>query len=579
MSVWNLRRGDYDDNRMSPHGRGLRSLIVSALLEFNYLKAPIAFLTLIVAPALLVGIAPSLLVTYGRLMFHASAFHGGRPILTVFLWAILVAVALWIGRPLLGWALDNFWHLHYTLVFPMFVALRELLRALLERLLNDSNHPKRHEMGRPAGTILAAILILGGALALVILVEFSFGLQLVDVRTARLWPVARAALANAAVVLGVSTAIASLYWIWRELSLKGPVRDWVPNSSSDLPTNARLAQLSDLHVVGERYGYRMEKGTHGPRGNGCIRRALLQLKAIHAISPLDRVVVTGDITDAGTRAEWAEFIDLLRGCPELRRCLSFVPGNHDVNIIDRVNPGALDLPWAAGPSLRKLRFVLALDAIQGDRTLLVDPACGALGPSLREYLQERDRTDLLRALAQRGTMRGRREMTKVWNAIFPLVEPPRAGGGYGVILLDSNARSHFSLTNAIGVVTPPQLKALKLVLRTYHHNAWIILLHHQVVEYPNTSISLRDRIGLALINAPEVLAALAPHASRILLLHGHRHWDWVGTFENVAVCSVASVSLGSIGEQECRGSFHVHELAISAGGGLRLNSTQRVKLP
>jgi aminobenzoyl-glutamate transport protein len=77
-----------------------------------------------------------------------------------------------------------------------------------------------------------------------------------------------------------------------------------------------------------------------------------------------------------------------------------------------------------------------------------------------------------------------REMAKVWEAIFPLVEPPRAGEAYGVIFLHSNARSHVALTNAIGVVTPSQLRALKLVLQTHPRHAWIILLHHHVVEHP-----------------------------------------------------------------------------------------------
>ena len=271
-------------------------------------------------------------------------------------------------------------------------------------------------------------------------------------------------------------------------------------------------------------------------------------------------MVTGDITDAGTRAEWAEFLDLLRGCPELRARLSFVPGNHDLNIIDRTNPGRLDLPWNAGQSLRNLRTLLALDAIQGDRTHVVDHASGALGPSLRDYLQEGKRAALLRALAQRGTLRGRWEVAKVWDAVFPLVERPQANNGYGVILLNSNARTHFSLTNAIGVVSPSQLRALELVLRNNPHQAWIILLHHHVVEYPVPSVSLRDRIGLALVNAPAVLATIAPHASRIVVLHGHRHRDWIGAWGDVVLCSAPSAALGADRADKYRGSFHIHDL-------------------
>jgi len=329
--------------------------------------------------------------------------------------------------------------------------------------------------------------------------------------------------------------------------------------------------------VGERYGYRMETGTHGPRGNRCFRDALRKLAMIHARTPLDSVLVTGDITDAGTRAEWAEFIDLLRSCPELRERLSIVPGNHDVNIVDRSNPARVDLPWSAGQALRKLRFLLALDAVQGDRVHVVDRASGALGLSLHDYLREGRRLELLRALAQRGAMRGRWEIEKTWDAVFPLIQPPPSENGYGLILLDSNASSHFSLTNAIGVVNPSQLKALKSVLQSFPGRAWIILLHHQVVEYPVASISLRDRIGLALVNAPEALALIAPYASHVLILHGHRHRDWIGTWRDVVLCSAPSVTMGSEGVTH-RGSFHVHELALGADGSIRLITTERVEV-
>ena len=147
------------------------------------------------------------------------------------------------------------------------------------------------------------------------------------------------------------------------------------------------------------------------------------------------------------------------------------------------------------------------------------------------------------ATAQHGTGRGRREMAKVWEAIFLLVEPPRAGERYGVMLLNSNARSHVALTNAIGVVTPPQLRALTLVLQTHPRHAWIILPHHHVMEHPGEAIGLRKRIGLALVNDPDVLAAL-----------------------------------GADGADKYRGSFHVHDLAVGAGGGVRLTRTERVRV-
>src|SRR5215471_19950643 len=97
-------------------------------------------------------------------------------------------------------------------------------------------------------------------------------------------------------------------------------------------------------------------------------------------------------------------------------------------------------------------------------------------------------------------------------------------------------------------------------------HAWLTVLHHQVVEYPATSIGLRDRIGLALINAPDVLTATAPHAPRTLVLHGHRHRDWIGICGSVILCSGSSTPLGSYSGEMYQGSFHVQELATGVGG-------------
>ncbi len=579
LRVWNLRRGDFDDNRLSPYAGGLQKLFVAVVFEFNYLKAPVGFLFLIIGPALIVGVAPSLVVTYGQLVSHTTRLAETNLVVIVGFVIVLLGAAIWIGRPLLAKAYLNFRHLQYTLVFPIFVAFRELLRTGAERLGGSSMSAQRLGRIRQIATVLAALLFAAAGLAVAISIEVSFGLKLVDVEHVRVWAVIWAALGNAAVILGLSTALESLHWFWRELTLGGPALDWVPGPSSPTASSVlRIAHLSDLHIVGERYGYRMEAGTHGPRGNRCFRNTLRKLAAIHAKRPLDWVLVTGDITDAGTRAEWTAFMDLLRTCPDLRTRFSLVPGNHDVNIVDRSNPGRLDLPWSAGQALRKLRYVLALDAVEGDRVYLIDRASGALGPTLKDYLRESRRFQSLRMLAQTGSIRGRWEITKAWEAIFPLVAPPPRDSSCGLILLDSNAPSHFSLTNAIGVVSPSQLKALKSVLRNSPDSAWILLLHHSVVEYPDSSISLKDRVGLALVNAPDVLAAVTPYASRLILLHGHRHMDWIGTWRNVVLSSAPSATLGTAGAEEFRGSFHVLELALAAEGSIRLIRTERVEV-
>jgi 3',5'-cyclic AMP phosphodiesterase CpdA len=569
-----LRFGDADDNRTSPYGTGWKSLIFSNVLEFSYLKAVLAFLILIVIPALLLGVAPSVILTYSHHTLKTGASLGRDPTVLVFLvLAALIALPLWTGRRFATIALDIFGHLYYTLVFPIFVALRETLRALSERLPGAYTQERIHRRRR-VGTVFAALLLGGAGFALAMSVELSVGLKIVDAERVAPWAVARAAVGNAAMVFGFSTAAASVFWLWRELSVSEPVLDW-PHPLEPAASLFRVAHLSDLHVVGERYGYRMETGTHGPQGNQCVLDALERLAAIHASRPLHRVLVTGDITDAGTRAEWAKFLDLIGLFPGLRSRMSLVPGNHDLNIVDRNNTARPDLPWSVGKALRKLRFVSALDGIQGDRAHLVDRKSGSLGPSLADYLRDGERPKLFRELAEDGTLRGRLEIEKVWNELFPLVEPAMEEQGYGLILLDSNASSNVSLTNAIGVVSPIQLRALRSVLNGSPQGGWLILLHHQVVEYPVLGISLSDRIGLALMNAADLLAVITPHAARTVILHGHRHVDWIGITGQTVLCSAPSVTLGM---EQYRGRFNIHEFTVSGGGKIQITANQRVKV-
>jgi 3',5'-cyclic AMP phosphodiesterase CpdA len=575
--IWDMRRGDADDNRTSPYGRGMWKVVLSAALDFNILKASLAALVLVIGPALLIGLAPSLAVYVAQLTLQTANSWGNHPLVIIFWTAVLAIAAFAIGRPLLLRGVDIFWHLHYTLIFPAIVVLREMLQILAERVPGRPRTPEQLHRRRRAASVLAALILASAGAVLAWKVRVSFGLQLIDAGHIHLWPAVKAAMGNAALVLGLSTVFESGYWLWRELTLNDPVLDWHPSTPGTSFAATRIAHLSDLHVVGGRYDFRMESGLLGPQGNECIRKALRKLSTIQADGALGRIVMTGDVTDDGTRGEWAALLDLLEEYPGIRRRLYFVPGNHDLNIVDRAHPALIDLPWSTGQALRKLRVILALDKVQGERVHLVDRSSGAPAASLRDYLHEGKRAELLADLAQNGSARGRREVTKIWEAIFPLVEP--AGDDVpGLILLNSNARSHFSLTNAIGVIDRSQLRALRSILRSSPTKSWLILLHHQVVEYPLTSIGLRDRIGLALINAPDVLAAIKPHAHRTLVLHGHRHRDWIGICGGVTLCSAPSTALGSYGSEKYQGSFQIHEINADADGSVRLISTESVKV-
>src|SRR5262249_34233655 len=145
--------------------------------------------------------------------FHATTLAGTRLVIAFVLLIFLVGAALWIGRPLLKMAFRNFRHFHYSLIFPIFVAVREVLRTIIEILGGHSKTAQQLDRRRRFATVLAALLFAGGGLALAIAIDFRIGLTLVNVEQVRPWPVFKAALSNAAVVFGLSTAFESLFWL------------------------------------------------------------------------------------------------------------------------------------------------------------------------------------------------------------------------------------------------------------------------------------------------------------------------------------------------------------------------------
>jgi predicted MPP superfamily phosphohydrolase len=199
----------------------------------------------------------------------------------------------------------------------------------------------------------------------------------------------------------------------------------------------RVVHLSDLHVVGERYGFRIESGRSGACGNERLMRVLERLEAIHAEQPLDLVLITGDITDAGRSTEWAEFFSALDNHPALAARTLLLPGNHDVNVVDRANPARLDLPTSPGKRLRQMRALSAMDAVQGERVRVIDPATHRPGATLSGTLQPH-RTAIA-DFADKGGLRLSFGLEQIWTGIFPMVLPPEAEDGLGVVLLNSNA--------------------------------------------------------------------------------------------------------------------------------------------
>src|SRR5262245_17627847 len=119
-------------------------------------------------------------------------------------------------------------------------------------------------------------------------------------------------------------------------------------------------------------------------------------------------------------------------------------------------------------------------------------------------------------------------LAELWARIFPLVVAPPTDDGLGIMLVNSNAETHFSFTNALGMISTEQARGIEIAAAQYPRACWLIGLHHHPVEYPRPAGALSERIGTALINGSSFIRRLRPLRGRLALMHGHRHIDWIG---------------------------------------------------
>ena len=337
----------------------------------------------------------------------------------------------------------------------------------------------------------------------------------------------------------------------------------------------RIAHLSDIHVVGERYGFRLESGRSGPRGNVRLRRLLDQLEALDAKQRIDTILITGDMTDAGLSSEWAEVLDALAAHPSLAGRVLMLPGNHDLNIVDRANPARMNLPTSPNRRLRQLRTLSAMNAVHGERVRVVDRDKKSLAGTLAEFLKPH-RASIARFADVARPMLSK-EMHALWANAFPMIVPPDGEAGLGIILLNSNADTHFSFTNALGMVSADQMRAFEIARDEYPRAAWIVALHHHLMEYPWAAKALSMRIGTALINGNWFVRSLAPLTGRAVLMHGHRHIDWIGQCAGLPIISAPSPVMEVTDDEDT--AFYIHTLAIDADGKLSLLTPERIVVP
>jgi hypothetical protein len=567
------RLGDIEDDASSTKRRSLLGIAGSLLAEISLPKLAVAWLLLIVLPGLLLGLVP--LIASGWLATLSRKFLAPLgEVWPLLLLVLVLALGCLGGRPLLRAAERGFWSLNALAVQPGYALCREALRHLSERVLVRDVRAEQRAHLRAATAAGAGVILCGAALSVAVLAwphsRWIGGVADLAAPHRLIVP----ALANTVVLLSAYLAAASIAWGLADALMDQP-RD-LP-AFDQLPKGARtwrVAHLSDLHIVGERFGFRIESGRAGARGNDRIARLLARLSAIHAERPLHVILITGDLTDAGRSAEWAEFLAAVDGYPELGRRMLLLPGNHDLNVVDRANPARLDLPTSPGKRLRQMRALSAIAAVQGDRVRVVNDKAGRLGGTLADVLA--DRGQAIRAFADGGTLRLSAGLKQLWADAFPMVLPPDREDGMGVVLLNSNAETHFSFTNALGLVPAEQARALSVVVRQFPHARWIVALHHHLIEYPTAAKVFSERIGTALINGSWFVRQLDPLGGRIVVMHGHRHIDWIGLCGKVRIISAPSPVMEATDDQPT--CFHIHTLAAGSEGRLCLLPPERIEV-
>jgi predicted MPP superfamily phosphohydrolase len=488
--------------------------------------------------------------------------------------ALLIAAAWYGGRPLWRIIETNFWSLNALAVQPIYAISREALRQLAERFLPAHVEPRVRDRTRAICAAISGMLICGFSLWIATLAwpntRWTGSLSDLTAPT----HLAHAALFNSVVIVVLYLAMAGLAWAVADTLMPQP-RDIAHLPAAPAKGKVwRVAHLSDIHVVGERFGFRIEGGRSGPRGNQRLQQAFAALDAAHARNPLDVILITGDMTDAGRSSEWAEFIEALAPYPGLADILVLLPGNHDLNVVDRANPARFDLPTSPKRRLREMRALSAICGLQGKRVHVADAETGKPKATLEEALQTH--IDQVRDFADKGTTRLAWKLAKIWPDAFPMVLLPKTPDDLGVILLDSNAQTHFSFTNALGLVSWEQTSILEKMVTRFPEAKWIVALHHHAVEYPKPAKALSERIGTALVNGTWFVRRMQRLADRVIIMHGHRHIDWIGRCGDLTVVSAPSPVMDVTDDKATY--FYIHHLGAGPDGRFGLFAPERIVL-
>jgi hypothetical protein len=248
------RHGDIEDDASSAKRRSMLSLAGSLLVEISLPKLIVAWTLLLVVPGLLLGLAPIVFAEWLTVVTDKLAS------LVLGLWSLLILVGLialgWFGwRALFRMAEKNFWALNSIVVEPSYASFREALRQLAEQLFAKKASDARRARLRAGAAAIAGILVCLLALLVLWLVWPHTHLYGSFSEIDSWKKVAVVALANSLAAISAYLAIAALIWGFADAAMAQPrtLRKFAEPPKGG--RTWRVVHLSDIHVVGERYGF------------------------------------------------------------------------------------------------------------------------------------------------------------------------------------------------------------------------------------------------------------------------------------------------------------------------------------
>jgi hypothetical protein len=327
-----------------------------------------------------------------------------------------------------------------------------------------------------------------------------------------------------------------------------------------------IAHLSDLHLPGERT---LEGDIDQETVVSTVRRTLQW-----ALRRARFVAITGDVTDQARPVEWNLFLQVLEQlhCPLDSGRFFVIPGNHDLSLSSDVLPGLNNTVYF------DQRCLLFIDRILVNCPITWKMLIGEERVSVRQFLADRsgylakykDHAPYARVpgyWTQLGIVIPERLLNATdayAETAWPTRRQPTCADfmklAYPMIMHEDNELLIVGLNSAnvesknisgsaVGWLGEGQLERLRMVLSGADNRHVILLIHHHIGFPPEKLQEFRAKYGgvqtdaLTLLDADK-LGEIIASTEKCYVLHGHKHFPYTASFQNVVVISGHSVVYG-----------------------------------